>query len=324
MLKILGIGNALVDVIIPIKDVSILQRYALSPGSMQLVDREFSDRIMQNTELLEKTFVSGGSAANAISGIARMGATTGFIGKTGNDHLGKLYHDDLVSEGVSSTPITGTIPTGRCIALVTPDSERTFATWLGSAVTLSPDELTLEMFAGWDIVHVEGFLVQNHDLLTKIAQLTKAAGARLSLDLASYNVVDENLEFLHAIVDQYVDIVFANEDEARAATGKEPEEAVRLLANLVDIAIVKIGAQGSLIASGDEFIRVPAIDAKRIDTTGAGDLYAAGFLYEMSCGNATLEKMARTGTLLATRVISQYGARIPNEQWNNIRLEAHQ
>ncbi|MCK5807473.1 adenosine kinase [bacterium] len=323
MKKILGIGNALVDVIIPIKDASFLQRYSLMPGSMQLVDRSFSDTIMDDTELLEKTFISGGSAANAISGIARMGVETGFIGKTGDDHLGKLYHTDLMAEGVHSQLLEGEIPTGRCIALVTPDSERTFATWLGSAVTLTPEELTLDMFTGWDIVHVEGFLVQDHKLLRKIAQLTKEAGAKFSLDLASYNVVEDNLEFLHSIVTDYVDIVFANEDEARAATGKEPEEAVRLMGNLVETAIVKIGAQGSLVVSGDDFIRMPAIDAKRIDTTGAGDLYAAGFLYEMAAGSS-LKKMAKTGTLLATRVISQYGARIPNEKWRSIRSEAEQ
>ncbi len=323
MRKILGVGNALVDVIVPLPDASVLRHFSLAPGSMQLVDRSFSDEILRHTESLKRTYVSGGSAANAVSGAARMGVTTGFIGKVGRDTLGELYRNDLTAEGVQPILLNGEIPTGRCVALVTPDSERTFATWLGSAVTLSPGELTPRMFHGWDIVHVEGFLVQDHELLTRVARLAKDAGARLSLDLASYNVVEENLSFLHSIVERYVDIVFANEEEALAATGLPAEKAVSHIGQLADIAVVKRGPHGSLVATDGEVLSVQAIDAERIDTTGAGDLYAAGFLFELSRGSEPL-RMAQTGTILATHVISLYGARIPREKWDTIAHEVNQ
>ena len=168
------------------------------------------------------------------------------------------------------------------VALVSPDSERTFATFLGAAVEISASDLKLEDFQGYDYFHIEGYLVQNYDLIETAVKLAKEAGCKVTIDMASYNVVEDNLEFLTRIVKEYVDIVFANEEEAKAFTGKEPREALDAIAEMTDIAVVKIGSKGSMVKRGDKVYTAGVIKANSIDTTGAGDLYAAGFIYGLS------------------------------------------
>ena len=165
---------------------------------------------------------------------------------------------------------------------------------------------------------MEGYLVQNHQLLETILKLTKEAGLKVSLDLASYNVVEENLEFLHDMVKNYVDIVFANEEEAKAFTGKEPEEALNDIAQMTDIAIVKVGSKGSMIKQGDTTTYISPIKAHSVDTTGAGDLYASGFLYGLA-NNLGFEKAGYIGSLLAATVIEVVGAKFGEDKWQEIR-----
>ena len=175
-----------------------------------------------------------------------------------------------------------------------------------------------EQFKDYDILHVEGYLVQNHDLLEAILKTAKAQGLEISLDLASYNVVEDNLEFLKKMVNQYVDIVFANEEEAKAFTGEEPEDALNTLAEVADIAIVKIGSKGSMIKQNGEVARVGVEATKVVDTTGAGDLYAAGYLFGY-VNNFSHEKSGKIGALLASKVIADYGAKISDADWKEIK-----
>ena len=180
------------------------------------------------------------------------------------------------------------------------------------------------MLGRYDIFHIEGYLVQNHELIETAVKLAKKAGLLVSIDLASYNVVEANLEFLHKIIEKYVDIVFANEEEAKAFSGKEPMEALKELATKCEIAVVKIGSKGSLIRQGREIVEIKAIPANPIDTTGAGDLFASGFLYGHSLG-MPLRRCGEIGAILAGNVIEVMGSKMTAAQWNGIRnlLDTH-
>jgi len=315
--KILGIGNALVDIMTRLEDESLLDAYNLPKGSMQLVDQEFSKKLTRATAHLHKQQASGGSAANTIHGLARLGVDAGFIGKVGQDELGQFFLEDMQQAGIDARLLKSNTDSGRAIALVSPDSERTFATFLGAAVELSPDDLTPELFKGYQYLHLEGYLIQNHELLKRAFELAKEKGLQISLDLASFNVVETNLDFLSTLVNQYVDILFANEEEAKAFTGREPEEALDELANLCDIAIVKVGKDGSYIKRGVEKHHISPIAVQPVDTTGAGDAYAAGFL----CGlvrNKGLEQCGNIGAVLAGKVIEGVGAKMDEKKWKEI------
>lgn len=318
MAKVLGIGNALVDIMTKLDHDKHLDLFKLPKGSMTLADDLLIEEVSRGTLDMEKIQSSGGSAANTIHGLARLGVETAFMGKVGKDELGDFFHEDLVKSKINPKLFFGKNRSGRAIALVSPDTERTFATYLGAAIELSADDLNPENFEGYDYFHVEGYLVQNHSLLEEALRLAKDKGLKVSLDLASYNVVEENLEFLRMIVRHYVDIVFANEEEAKAFTGKDPLQAVEEISQFAEIAVVKTGRKGSIIQRGEEIIHVGIIDVEPIDTTGAGDLYAAGFLYGLSKAYS-LKKCGETGAILGGKVIEVIGAKMRDETWNEIR-----
>lgn len=313
MKKILGMGNALVDMLVQIPNDDLLNDINFPKGSMQLVDIAQSDAVMLKTQNMPVQQLSGGSAGNTVHGIAALGGQTGFIGKVGPDELGKFFHNDLKNAGISATFIESKNPTGKAIAMITPDSERTFATHLGAAVELSANDLKPEMFEAYDIFHIEGYLVQNHELLKTAMQLAKNTGAKISIDMASFNVVEENYDFLWDMVKKYVDIVFANEEEAKAFTGKEPEEALEEIAKHTEYAIVKVGKKGALIQSGLQKTKIEAVVTKVIDTTGAGDLFASGFLFGL-LNNWDLEKAGKAGAIMAGKIISKIGGRLSIEE----------
>lgn len=319
MKKIIGLGNALVDIITEIDDELILKKLNLPKGSMTLVDDTFSKEVLAATGKSKRTKASGGSAANTIHGLAKLGAPVSFIGKVGGDELGDFFLEDLQNNHVTPYLIRSGTDTGKAQALITRDAERTFATSLGAAIELTASDIEERLFEGHDMLYVEGYLVQNHELLKHSLLLAKKKGLKVVLDLASYNVVEDNIDFLKQIVAEYVDIVFANEEEARAFTGiRDPEKALLKLAETVALAVVKIGEGGSLIRhKGDTFtIRIDPI--KSIDSTGAGDLYAAGFLYGY-VQDQPMTVCGELGSLLAGSVIQGIGAKIPEATWRSIR-----
>lgn len=315
--SIIGIGNALMDVVVKLPNDEILKQNNLPKGSMILVDAETSASINKQTEQYEKLLAPGGSVANTIDGLAHLGADAAFVGKVGKDELGKKYKDGLIKIGAKPNLFETNTSTGVAMALVTPDSERTFGTYLGAAIELSADDLNIELFRGHDIAYIEGYLVQNHDLVRKAAEMARKAGLTIAIDLASYNVVEENLDFLKEIVNEFVDIVFANEEEAKAFTGQEPEEAIHVFAEMCDIAIVKVGEKGSLIKKGKEILQIGIIQNKCVDTTGAGDLYAAGFLFGFA-NNFDLNKCGEIASITSGNVITVYGARMDETIWEGI------
>ena len=321
MKSILGIGNALTDILAVLPDDALLRKFHLPLGSMQHVDMETGDRIWEDLKHYGVKYVPGGSAANTITCTAIFGMPSGYVGKIGNDDLGNLFKSSMEQFGVKAQMLYGTKSSGRCMVFITgANAERTFADYMGATLEMGPDDLDPSFFEGYDYFHIEGYLVQNQELISKAARLAKAAGCTISIDMASYNVVESNNTFFHNLVENYVDIVFANETEAKAFTKKEPQEAIVELANLCKIAVVKVGKAGSMIKSGNEYYFIEPWPAKPIDATGAGDTYAAGFLYAHSLG-LPLKVCGEIGSIIAAKVVEVIGTKIDIPRWRDAKEE---
>lgn len=319
MKSIIGIGNALTDILVVLPDDELLKRFHLPVGSMQLVDEETGAKIWQVLKDLDVQYVPGGCAANTISGTSIFGMPSGFIGKVGDDELGKLFKSGQEVNGIKPNLLLGKAASGRAMVFITPpNSERTFADYLGAALELSPDDLKEEFFVGYDYLHIEGYLVQNQDLVRRAVEIGSKLGMTISIDLASYNVVESNNAFLHDIVSHYINIVFANETEAKAFTKLSPDLAINDIARMCDVAVVKLGKDGSLVQSGAESYRIKARDAKTIDVTGAGDLYAAGFLYAHSYG-MPLKVCGEVGSIISSKVVEVIGPKVDVPRWRDAK-----
>lgn len=322
MKKILGMGNAIVDVLTLIDNDSVLSKLDVPKGSMQLINEVFIEKILSEVKEYDRYMATGGSAANTITGLAKLRVKTGFVGKIGDDEVGAFFKSDSDRAGIRTHLQYSKTLSGQCLVLVSPDGERTMCTFLGAACELTADDLNMEMFYGYDYFHIEGYLVQNHDLIRKAVRLAKESGLKVSIDLASYNVVEANLEFLKEIITQYVDIVFANEEEAHALTGLSAEEAVHEIAKTCDIAVVKVGKDGSYIKADGKVFRVDAISATCIDTTGAGDLFASGFLYGLT-QQYSYDICGKIGSIISGNVVEVVGAKMDDERWDSMKTEIH-
>jgi len=315
--KILGIGNALVDIMTMVEDETILTQLKLPKGSMQLVDSKTSAEVSNAAAHLNHSMSSGGSAANTIHGLARLGVQTAFIGHVGKDTTGEFFSEDMKAAGILPVLFKSDTPSGIAHAFVTKDGERTFATYLGAAIELTGNHLQPDLFKGYEYFYIEGYLVQNRDLLRKAITMASQAGLKIAIDLASFNVVDENKDFLNELLNGKIDLVFANEEESKSLTGLSPAQALDYLAGKCEIAIVKVGKEGSLVKRGDETHVIAPVKAKAIDTTGAGDMYAAGFLFGLING-LSLDKAGQIGSVLAGNVIEVVGAKMDQERWDQI------
>ena len=322
MKSILGIGNALTDILAVLPDDTLLEQYHLPRGSMQHVDMETGDKIWASLRPLGVHYVAGGSAANTITCTAIFGMPSGFIGKVGDDELGHLFKSDQEQYGVKSTILKGRQSSGRSMVFITgANAERTFAVYLGAALEFVPEDLKPEYFEGYDYFHIEGYLVQNQALIRRAVEMARAAGCIISIDMASYNVGESNDAFLHDIIDRYVDIVFANETESRAFTKcGNPEQALAEIARLCQVAVVKVGKDGSWVRSGEEQYYIPAWPATPVDATGAGDTYAAGFLYAHSLG-MPLRICGEVGSAIAAKVVEVIGTKIDIPRWRQAKQE---
>ncbi len=318
--SIVGIGSALVDILIQLDDYSMLEVFKLPKGSMTLVDAVLSQKILDSTTGSKRTIETGGSAANTVRGIAQLGGSAGFIGKICDDEMGHFFKDEFEKLKITPHLYQSNIPTGKAATLITPDSERTFGTYLGAASELAVSDLSSGLFAAYDYLHIEGYLVFNHSLIEGVLKMAKDNGLKISIDMASFNIVEAELDFLKHLIGEYVDIVFANEEEARSYTGLDPREAARYLSGQCEIAVVKVGKDGSLVVSGNQFLHVKTRHVKAVDTTGAGDVYASGFLYGLANG-FSLDACGKLGSLLASKVIQVHGAKIPEIFWPEIMKE---
>lgn len=318
--RVIGIGNALTDFLVNLRNDDVLTRLNLGKGSMNLVDAELQRQIQGETADLPHTLSLGGSAGNTIRCMARLGTKVGYIGKVGKDSTGHFYEQALDNLGIAPYITHGKNRSGRCLSLVSPDGERTMVTYLGAALELCEADITAEMFENYDCLYIEGFMVQSHAVIRHAIKTAKQCGLKVAIDLASYNVVLENRAFLLDIVDKYVDIIFANEQEAAAFSGEQdPEKALEFIAARCELAVVKIGTRGALIkAQGSERLHVGIMAAaKRVDTTGAGDFYAAGFMAGL-CEGLDLRQCGTIGAIAAGKVIEVVGTTFGEESWNDI------
>ncbi len=322
MKSILGIGNAITDIPLLLPCSTPLRELGLVPGSMNHIDAGQAAKIWERIQEYPLNPVPGGSAANAVSAAARLGMGGGFIGKVGKDWLGGRYRAAMVEDGVEALLFEGAGPSGNAVTFITPDGMRTFAAFLGAAREFSPDELDDRMFKGYGYLHIEGYLLQCAGVVEKAVEIAEKRGMVVSFDLGSMGIVNNFRSRVERIVSDFADIVFANEDEAMALTGMRGEEAVRVVHSMMrgDIAVVKQGEKGSVVLQGRELYRVAAVAAEAVDTTGAGDAYAAGFLYAHSKG-ADAGRCGKAGSLLASKVVAEVGPKISKSGWKVAKTE---
>jgi sugar/nucleoside kinase (ribokinase family) len=316
---IAGIGSALVDILVRESD-DFLSSTGAKKGGMTLVqDPKFIDGIVARTKE-PPSIVAGGSACNTILGIGMLGQAARFIGKRGNDELGVLFEDALKKHNVEPLLFLSQSPTGRVLSIITPDAQRSMFTFLGASSETRPDEILPSHFKDVGLVHIEGYLLFNESLILSALKAAKASGAMVSLDLASFTVVEASKHILEDLVRDYVDILIANEDEARVFTGHNDEaKAFSSLAQKTATAVLKVGSRGSYISHKGKTARVGIMGSgAAIDTTGAGDLWASGFLYGLFNGYP-IDKAGRLAAACGYEVCQVVGAQIPAEGWERIR-----
>lgn len=319
MKKILGIGNALVDMLIRIDNDVILRELSLPKGGMTLIDEQTYEAICLRLKNFSVERSTGGSAGNALLAVAGLGGSATFIGKLGRDENGAFYARERKAQGVIPIELFDEhLPTGVAMTFVTPDGQRTFATYLGAAADMTAGELKEEWFAACDYFFIEGYLVQNHELIDTAVDMARKSGCKVCLDLASWNIVEEDRDFFRYLLSK-TDMVFANEDEALAMTGEIPELALAALAEHCETAVVKLGSGGATGMTDGMYVHVSAEEVGRVvDTTGAGDFFAGGFLYRHALG-ADLKTCLREGTRCAGAVIQVLGTKLDALTWQRLR-----
>ena len=320
MAKIVGIGNALVDVIVKLENEELLKQFALEKGGMDMIDSERKRTIHDRIKTMPQASATGGSTSNTIHGLARLGIEAGYVGKICNDEPGRFFQEEMQRYHVTPHLLYSDTDTGIATTFMTPDAERTFATYLGAAATMTPNELDPEVFKNYDYLYIEGYLIFNHDLILKLCHIAKENHMKVAMDFGSYNIVEDHREFLKDILKNYVDIIFANQEEAKAFTGKDDEEALDILSEYCPIAIVKLGANGSIVKVNGKTTVIAPRKANCIDTNGAGDIYAAGFMYGLLKGY-DIERCGKIATLLSSSIIETVGAKLTDEQWEKLLPE---
>lgn len=309
---VVGVGNALVDVLAH-EDDDFVVRHDLARGAASMVDAETSERVYQ--AMNPSTEMSGGAAANTVAGVASFGGTAAFVGKVADDQLGEVFAHDLRAAGVhfDTPPATDGPPTGRCLVVVTPDAERTMCTYLGASENIGPADVVEATLADGHVAYLEGYLWDEPEAkaaLRRASKITHRAGGRVAFSLSDPFCVDRHRDEFLALVDGEIDVLFGNEAEVLSLFQVDDfDEALQMIRGRCEIVVLTRSAAGSVVATDDE---VHVIDAEPVrevvDMTGAGDLYAAGFLFGLTHGHG-LSGCARLGSLAAAEVIGHLGAR---------------
>ena len=320
MKKIIGLGSPIIDEIAFV-DEAFINSIEGAKGGMELLDNQGIESLKVRLKK-ELPRIPGGSAGNTAFALARLGTTTGLLGKIGNCASG-AYYKEAFSQlgGITDSLKIGSSENGKCLSLVTPDGERTMRTSLGAAISLAPEELSDADFAPYDHAHIEGYLIHNRAVFDKALELARSNNCTISFDLASFEIVEQLRDDLKYILKEYVDIVFANEDEACAFAEHDtfdPTASTKLLSDYCETAVIKLGAEGALISRDQKLLQTEALLVEKVvDTTGAGDLWAAGFLHGLS-NDKSLEDSAYIGALLGSAVVQKQGSAIDELQWNSI------
>lgn len=310
---VVGLGNALVDVVAAV-DPKVIARHGLTPGGMHLVDAESAHALFE--EVGPGVRQSGGSVANSIAHLSGTGVQGTYLGKVAADDLGRSFLDEMKELGIAA-PVAQAAPdeagTGRCVVLVTPDGERTMSTHLGAATTLRPSDLSGALPDAFDILFVEGYLwdaPQGAAVIEDAAQKARAAGARIALTPSDAGCVERNEDVMQTFIARHVDILVGNQAEiGRLAGADDPGEIADWAAIRVPVAAITLHESGSLVADASGQYRIPAAPvSKVVDTTGAGDAYASGFLGALAHDQHVAEA-GRRGADMAATVLGHYGAR---------------
>lgn len=301
-------------------DDRFLKQVGGAKGGMELSTAEALDRWVE-TLPEPPVQVPGGSASNTVAAMARLGVRATFLGKLGDDATAEAYTAQFSRLGGDIRRFKrGTGPNARCLSLVTPDSQRTMRTDLGAALTLGPDEISAADFAGCRHAHIEGYVLFNRALLRRVLDAAKEAGCTISLDLASFEVVRAAQDILPGLLENDVDVVFANEDEASAyfGGGEDHRDQALALSRICRVAAVKVGKKGAFVASEGVVHEIaPLWVDQPVDTTGAGDLWAAGFLTGWLRGH-DIPQSGRYGSLLGAEIVQVLGAAIPEARWSAV------
>ncbi len=315
---ITGIGSALVDVLINETD-EFLQELNKKKGGMTYVTAVEQEAIIEASSQTP-VIVPGGAACNTIMGVGRLGGKARFIGARGNDDYGEIFEAQVKSSHVEPMLHCFDTPTGKVLSVVTPDAQRSMFTDLGASSLLPPDSVTKETFENTAIALVEGYLLFNRDLMMAAVKAAKQAGAMVALDLASFEVVNAARDILPQVIKEYVDILIANEDEAKAYTGESDETAaLEKLSADVTYAVLKVGSRGSFVWHENLTTAIEPVKGNApVDTTGAGDLWAAGFLYGLA-NDLSIKESGRLGSICGYEVCQVMGAQIPAHVWDKIK-----
>ena len=315
MKKVLGMGAALVDVLANVSDEWIASQ-GVQKGGMNMVDWPQMEKFLGS---LDKPIrVPGGSTCNTMVGVAKLGGRAAFISKVSDDELGHLFQEHLKNSGVESKMGISDVATGCVFSAVTPDAQRSMWTFLGASDFLVSEDFVPALFDDVALLYAEGYRAFNADCFKKSFTLARSLGVETALDFSSFGVVEAcRKTFDELFENKMIDIIIANEDEAFAYAGVKEEAALEVLAKKAKVAVVKIGKRGALISKDGVVTRVQAGPAKAIDTTGAGDLWASGFIYGYMNG-WDMERAGNLGSVVSNEVVQVMGAQIPEEGWKRI------
>lgn len=316
--SVLGIGSPILDYIIYVDD-KFLAKVPGKKGGMEPVDYDTMHKIIKDAH--EKPLITpGGSCSNTIRGLAHLGYRCALLGVIGCDPAAHQYMSYIQKIGIVPLFQTSKLPTSQVICLVTPDGERTCRAFLGASQDIHLDKITPELFKNVKLVHIEGYSLLQGALPEKAMLLAKEAGAKISFDLASFELVEQFKERIITLLSNYVDIAFANEQEIITLTGFSGEKGCEYLKGITETAIIKQSSQGSWVGRNSSLTHHPALDVEVVDSTGAGDLYASGFLGAYLAGKSP-EECAAIGNSMGAAAVQVSGTELPVEMWEQLRKE---
>jgi sugar/nucleoside kinase (ribokinase family) len=313
---VLGIGAPVIDNVITVSESFLASIPGKKGGAVQ-IEHAALLHLIKSCNMPPLT-IAGGSGANTIKGLAHLGNKCALAGKIGNDPSGDMFIKTIQSLGIFPLLSKSSKPTTEVLTLVTPDGERTMRFFPGASLEMNPGDLHPRMFQGIKLVHIEGYTLLNPYLTETAMKLAKEGGAKISFDCASFEIIQDNKALIDNLLSKYINILFANEKESQILTGLDPKKACQLLANTCDIAVILNGKEGSWIGHKNEVIHSPTIPVIPKDTTGAGDLYASGFLHGYLHGKDLME-CGKYGSLLGAAVVDAWGAEIPIKTWESIK-----
>jgi sugar/nucleoside kinase (ribokinase family) len=317
--KVLGVGAPCIDILINVEN-DVIESLGAKGGSIP-VDSLFVQDLLGRLHEKNMILATGGSCSNTIKGLANFGHACGFYGKRGGDEFGERYIENIINLGI--VPLVSIVedsPTQICLCLISPDGDRTMRCFPGAASDMKAQDVTLDMFKGVSLVHLEGYNLYMKDpgFVQTVMRMAKEQGAMISIDLSSFELVSLFKPLILELLKSYVDVVFANADEVKALTGLDPLEGCKVLKELCPIAVVMTGKNGCIVGSGSNIIMSGACKVDVVDTTGAGDLFVSGFLHGV-LENLPLDTCAMYGNMTGAAVVGVYGAEIHSSKWNEIR-----